>query len=221
MPGFGSLRGQGGVCSAGRSSGRRRNRRPDRRPDPEPPAPSPKATGNEGPRSSRSVAPLHVSTADRRAIDRTLDRVRARGRGAEIARHRLGACRPGAQDPARRSPPGRPATRRSPTTPCSRRRSTPGGRSTSARVTSSSTCCVHAQPASHLGSYVFSGQVVKQGDQWLVNRIYTIAIMNPVTKKTARGRPGGLRRPAAQLADPERRSRRSRSASSRWSRFSP
>ena len=31
---------------------------------------------------------------------------------------------------------------------------------------------------------MFSGQVVKQGNQWLVNRIYTIAIMNPVTKKT-------------------------------------
>ena len=43
---------------------------------------------------------------------------------------------------------------------------------------------VHAQPTSHLGSYVFSGEVVKRGDQWLVNRIYTIAIMNPVTKKT-------------------------------------
>ena len=43
---------------------------------------------------------------------------------------------------------------------------------------------VHARPSSHLGSYVFSGQVIKQGDHWLVNRIYTIAIMNPVTKKT-------------------------------------
>jgi hypothetical protein len=31
---------------------------------------------------------------------------------------------------------------------------------------------------------VFSGEVVKRGDQWLVNRMYTIAIMNPVTKKT-------------------------------------
>ena len=43
---------------------------------------------------------------------------------------------------------------------------------------------VHAQPSSHLGSYVFSGEMVKRNDQWLVNRIYTIAIMNPVTKKT-------------------------------------
>jgi hypothetical protein len=43
---------------------------------------------------------------------------------------------------------------------------------------------VHAKPASGLGSYVFSGQMVKQGNQWLVNRIYTIAIMNPVTNKT-------------------------------------
>ena len=43
---------------------------------------------------------------------------------------------------------------------------------------------LHAKPASGLGSYVFSGQVVKRHGTWLVNRLYTIAIMNPPTKKT-------------------------------------
>jgi hypothetical protein len=32
-----------------------------------------------------------------------------------------------------------------------------------------------------VGSYVFSGQVVKQRGRWLVNRLYTIAIMKPPT----------------------------------------
>lgn len=32
------------------------------------------------------------------------------------------------------------------------------------------------------GTYVFSGQVVKVGGRWLVNRLYTIAIMKPPTR---------------------------------------
>jgi hypothetical protein len=32
------------------------------------------------------------------------------------------------------------------------------------------------------GLYVFSGQVVKRGRRWLVNRLYTIAIMKPPTR---------------------------------------
>jgi hypothetical protein len=39
---------------------------------------------------------------------------------------------------------------------------------------------LHPKPGSKLGSYVFSGQVVRHGPGWLVNRWYTIAIMNPV-----------------------------------------
>lgn len=41
---------------------------------------------------------------------------------------------------------------------------------------------LHPKPPSKLGDYVFSIQVVKRRSQWLVNRIYTIAIMNPVTR---------------------------------------
>jgi hypothetical protein len=43
---------------------------------------------------------------------------------------------------------------------------------------------LHPAPTSKLAPYVFSGQVVKRGGRWLVNRLYTIAIMNPVTKTT-------------------------------------
>ena len=41
---------------------------------------------------------------------------------------------------------------------------------------------VHPAKGWKAAPYVFSGEVVKQDGRWLVNRLYTIAIMNPVTK---------------------------------------
>jgi len=42
---------------------------------------------------------------------------------------------------------------------------------------------MHARPGSNLGNYVFSGQVVRRGSHWLVNRLYTIAVLNPTTAR--------------------------------------
>ena len=42
---------------------------------------------------------------------------------------------------------------------------------------------VHPAKRSTLAPYVFSGEVVKAHGSWLVNRLYTIAIMNKTTKK--------------------------------------
>lgn len=41
---------------------------------------------------------------------------------------------------------------------------------------------VHPRDPKKLGSWVFSVQVVKSAHRWLVNRIYTIAVMNPPTR---------------------------------------
>jgi hypothetical protein len=41
---------------------------------------------------------------------------------------------------------------------------------------------VHPRDPEKLGSWVFSVQVVKSARRWLVNRIYTIAVMNPPTR---------------------------------------
>jgi len=41
---------------------------------------------------------------------------------------------------------------------------------------------VHPAKGSTLAPYVFSGEVVRQHGRWLVNRLYTIAIMNKTTK---------------------------------------
>ncbi len=56
---------------------------------------------------------------------------------------------------------------------------------------------LHPAPTSKLAPYVFSGQVVKSGGRWLVNRLYTIAIMNPVTKTTHEVGPADFAAPAA------------------------
>jgi hypothetical protein len=39
---------------------------------------------------------------------------------------------------------------------------------------------VHPRHGSRLGDYVFDGQMIRRSGKWLVNRLYTIAIMNPV-----------------------------------------
>jgi hypothetical protein len=146
-------------------------------------APSPKPTGKEGPAQLAVVTPLHISKADRRAIDRTLDRFVPAG----VAR----------KSPATAWALAGPELRSGSTLAAWKAGSSPipyypvlektfhtwrtidvGPRYVVFNL------LVHAQPTSGLGSYVFSGEVVKQGNQWLVNRIYTIAIMNPVTKKT-------------------------------------
>jgi hypothetical protein len=41
---------------------------------------------------------------------------------------------------------------------------------------------VHPQDPQKLGTWVFSVQVVRSARRWLVNRIYTIAVMNPPTR---------------------------------------
>ncbi len=145
--------------------------------------PSPKAAGNEGPAQLASVAHVFVSQADRRAIDRTLDRFvpagvarKAPATAWELAGPELKTGSTLAAWKAGNSPiPYYPVREK---TFHTWRTIDAGPRYVIFNL------LVHAQPSSHLGSYVFSGEVVKQGNQWLVNRIYTIAIMNPVTKKT-------------------------------------
>ena len=147
-------------------------------------AANPKPTGNEGPAQLAAVTPrLRVSTADRHAIDQLLDRFlpagltrRSPATAWALAGPELKAGSTLADWRAGNSPiPYYPVLEK---TFHTWRTIDVGPRYVIFNL------LVHAQPSSHLGSYVFSGQVVKQGDRWLVNRIYTIAIMNPVTKKT-------------------------------------
>ncbi len=145
---------------------------------------NPEPTGNEGPAQLAAVTPKsHVSPADRRAIDSLLDRFlpagltrRSPATAWALAGPELRAGSTLADWRAGNSPiPYYPVLEK---TFHTWRTIEVGPRYVVLNL------LVHAQPSSHLGSYVFSGEVVKQGNRWLVNRIYTIAIMNPVTKKT-------------------------------------
>jgi hypothetical protein len=146
--------------------------------------PNAKPTGNEGPAQLAVVNPHRkVSTADRRAIDATLDRFMPAGvarksmatawalAGPELKSASTLAAWQGGSSPI----PYYPVLEK---TFHTWRTIDVGPRYVIFNL------LVHAQPSSQLGSYVFSGEMVKQHDRWLVNRIYTIAIMNPVTKKT-------------------------------------
>jgi len=145
--------------------------------------PSAKPTGSEGPAQLASATTLHVSPADRRAINHTLDRFIPAGVARKspatawsLAGPELKAGTTLAAWKAGNSPiPYYPVLER---TFHTWRTIDVGPRYVIFNL------LVHAQPTAHLGSYVFSGEVVKHGDRWLVNRIYTIAIMNPVTNKT-------------------------------------
>jgi len=43
---------------------------------------------------------------------------------------------------------------------------------------------IQPRPGARVAPYVFSGEAIRQGSRWLVNRWYTIAIMNPVRGTT-------------------------------------
>ena len=147
-------------------------------------APGQKATGSEGPAQLASVTPhARISSADRRAIDATLDKFFPAGVARKspdtawaLAGPELKAGSTLADWRAGNSPiPNYPILEK---TFHTWQTIDVGPRYVIFNL------LLHAQPSSHLGSYVFSGEVVKQGGRWLVNRVYTIAVMNPVTNQT-------------------------------------
>ena len=166
--------------------------------------PNPDATGKEGPAQLAAATTGHISRADRRAIDSTLDRFFPAGCRAQIPAVAWDLAGPELKSggtlaawQAGNSPiPYYPVLEKSFHT---WRTIDVGPRYVVFNL------LVHAQPAAHLASYVFSGEMVKQGKRWLVNRIYTIAIMNPVTKTTHEVGPRRFLRAPAHLPDPERK----------------
>lgn len=62
---------------------------------------------------------------------------------------------------------------------------------------------VHPKPGAQVPTTVFSGEVVKQGNRWLVNRLYTIATMNPVTRTTREVGPADFAAPPPASQAPE------------------
>jgi hypothetical protein len=147
-----------------------------------PSAPGP--TGTEGPAQVASATPkTRLTAADRRAIDRTLDRF------LPAAMER--------KDPAAGWALAGPEMRSGSTLADWRNGNSPVPFYEARETTFHDwqlidsgpgyvifNLLVHPAKTSKLAPYVFSGEVLKQHDRWLVNRLYTIAIMNRVTKTT-------------------------------------
>lgn len=145
-----------------------------------PSAPGP--TGNEGPAQLASATPkVKLTRADRRQIDAVLDRF------LPAAMER--------KDPAAAWALAGPELRSGSTLAEWRRGSSPVPYYRARETTFHSwqtvdvgpqyvvfNLLVHPAKGSKLAPYVFSGEVVKQRGRWLVNRLYTIAIMNPPSR---------------------------------------
>jgi hypothetical protein len=144
-----------------------------------PSAPGPK--GNEGPAQLATDTKVKLTAADRRAIDTALDRF------LPAAMER--------KDPAEAWALAGPEFKAGSTLADWRRGNTPVpyylARETtfhkwqlieSEKGSVIFNLLVHPAKGFQLSPYVFSGEVVKSHGRWLVNRLYTIAIMNKPTK---------------------------------------
>ena len=142
-----------------------------------------KPTGAEGPAQLAVSSHARLSAADRRAINATLDRFMP----AALTR----------SDPAAARALAGPELRTGSSLAAWKRGTTPVPYYPMREKTFHTWSAIevdhnavifnlllHPKPSSGLGTYVFSGQVVKPHKTWLVNRLYTIAIMNSPTKKT-------------------------------------
>jgi hypothetical protein len=146
-------------------------------PSPKPQNPNP--TGNEGPAQTVAQTNVRLKAADRRAIDALLARFvpaavgrRSATEAWALAGPELKASSTLAQWKAGNSPvPYFPVREKTftgwPTVAVERN-----------QVTLS--LLVHPKPGVKLGDYTFAVQAIRQNRRWLVNRIYTIAINNPV-----------------------------------------
>jgi hypothetical protein len=159
---------------------------------PPPPAPA----GNEGPAQLASAQGTRVTAADRRAIDATLDRFLPAGM-------------------ARRNPAAAWALAgpemRSGSTLAEWENGTSPVPYFPVRETSFHdwqtidagpryvifNLLVHPKPHTKAFTSVFSGEVVKVGGRWLVNRLYTIAVMPPITRTTHEIGPADFAAPPA------------------------
>jgi len=141
--------------------------------------PNPAPLKPEGPAQLATPTSTHVAAADRRAIDRALDRFipaavgRADAQTAwALAGPELRASTSLADWRAWNVPvPSYPV-----------RGTTFHGWTTidAGRDYVDFNLLVHPKPGRDLGDWVFDGQMVRRHGAWLVNRLYTIAIMHPV-----------------------------------------
>ena len=137
------------------------------------------ARANEGPAQLAVTVRAHLTAADRRSIDATLDRFVPAAVGRRSAATAWALAGPELKA-ASTLAEWRAGTSPVPSYPVKGTTFHDWTAIEVTRDTVSLNLLVHPRKGSKLGSYVFSGQLVRHGKSWLVNRWYTIAIMNPV-----------------------------------------
>lgn len=149
---------------------------------PEGPPKTPVA-GTEGQAQLAAAPNVHVQPAERRAIDRVLDRFIPAAVGRKDAEAAWALAGPELRASSslaewRQGNSPVPAYPVAGTTFHDWRTIDAGPRYVVFNI------LLHPQPHAGLAAYEFSGQMVQQDGSWLVNRLYTIAIFNRVTKTT-------------------------------------
>lgn len=140
-------------------------------------------TGPRQPAQLAAVTPGKVSPTDRRAIDRLLDRflpAAMEGKNADLAWRLAGPeLRSGSTLSAWRN-----GTSPVPAFPLKGSRFHDWQTIDAGAGYVIFNLLLHPSPGSKAATSVFSGEVVKTHGHWLVNRLYTIAIMPRITKTT-------------------------------------
>ena len=162
---------------------------------------SPEAVGNEGPAQTVAQNTARLTRVDRREIDSVLDRFipaaverKNLALGWSLAGPEFRASSSLAQWKAGNSPvPYYPAR---------------GSKFHGWSVTDVEpgqvifSLLVHPRPGAKIASYTFAGQMLRQHGHWLVNRLYTTAIFNPVRGSTHEVGPADFQAPGAGSTSP-------------------
>lgn len=160
-----------------------------------PPNPTPK--GNEGPAQLAARISLEVSKADRQAIDRTLDAFVPAAVGRQNARLAWSLAGPELRagstlvqwehhvTPVPAYPIGGNANYHD------------WGVLDATKTEVDFNLLVHHRKGVKIGDWVFQGVMLKVDGRWLVNRLYTTAIMNPVRGSQHEIGPADFAAPAA------------------------
>jgi hypothetical protein len=167
--------------------------------------PNPEPTVNEGAAQVAAHVPVQISAADRRAIDRTLDLFVPAAVGRKnpslawsLAGPELKAGSTLAEWRAGTSPvPSYPVK----VQPFHDWSTLDNGKSYV-----DFTLLVHPRPGASVGSWTFAGQMVKRHGAWLVNRLYTIAIFQPVRGSKHEVGPADFAAPATGASTPQKKS---------------
>jgi hypothetical protein len=141
--------------------------------------PNPAPTTNEGPAQLAARVPGRLSAADRRAIDATLDRfvpAAVGRRSADVAWSLAGPELRAGSTLAQ----WRAGTTPVPSYPVRIEPFHDWSTLDIGKRYVDFTLLVHPRKGAKVGAWTFAGQMVKQRGRWLVNRLYTIAIFQPV-----------------------------------------